>query len=151
MHLRRRRLQLSSSPRARAWLHSVGSVLVGLVAAVIFDGTLRFVRLGLTLGTAAWACALSATIAACAALAAHWAVGSTEVGTKQRLAAVGCTALWGVWLAVFCVRSRWGWVSLDRIDAGSGPPAQLAIVLSALSGLTSSFFARYLSAGASRT
>lgn len=139
---------LTSSRHARAWLHSVGATLLGLVAAVILDGTLRFVRLGLTIGTAAWACALSATVAACAALGSDWAVFAPNVGKKQRLATVGCTALWGVWLAVFCIRSRWGWISLERIDAGSGPPAQLAIVLLSLSGLTASFFGRYLSTAA---
>lgn len=149
MHLRGRRLPLSSSPRARAWIHSFGSVLFGLVAAVILDGTLRFVRLGLGFGTAAWACALSATVAGCVAAGADWAVGAPKLGTKQRLATVACTALWGAWLAGFCVRFRWGWVSLDRIDGGSGPPAQLALVLLSLSGLSASFFGRYLVAGAS--
>lgn len=122
--------------------------MLGLVAAVILDATLRFVRLGLSLGTAAWACALSATVAACAALVSDWAVLAPSADSKRRIANVACTALWGVWFAVFCIRSRWGWVSLDRIDAGSGPPAQLAIVLLSLSGLTASFFGRYLSAGA---
>lgn len=130
-------------------MHSASATLVGLAAAIVLDSTQRFVRLGLTIETAAWACALSAAVAALAALGSHWATLAPSVAVRERLSIVGCTALFGAWFAIFCVRSRWGWLSLDRLEAGSGPPAQLAIVLFPLSGLTASFFGRYLSTRAS--
>jgi hypothetical protein len=128
----------------RAWIHSAAATLVGLLVAVVFDAAFGFVRLGASFGTAAWGCTLSAMIAAVAALSSPWAVGR-----RGGIAMLAATTAWGVWLAIFCVRSRWGFVSLVRVDGGYGPPAQLAIVLFSLTGLTASWLGRYLVRSAS--
>ena len=127
-----------SSPRA--WIHSAATTLAGVVVAVVFDAVFGFVRLGASFVTAAWGCALSAMIAAGAALSAPWAVGRSTV----LLAPLAANAAWGLWLALALVRLPWGFVSLVRFDGGYGPPTQLAIVLFALSGLTASWLGRYL-------